>query len=86
MTNKNPIDFYNYDVAKRNNLVDSAQASYRLQENSSKKYNVFEEQKLTNRYEEQMRRTTPLMSDKFKSDVELQMLNIIKRDLPVTNN
>ena len=33
-----------------------------------------------------MRRTTPLMSDKFKSDVELQMLNIIKKDLPVTNN
>ena len=33
-----------------------------------------------------MRRTTPLMSDKFKNDIEIQMLNIIKNDLPVKDN
>lgn len=33
-----------------------------------------------------MRRTTPLMSDKFKNDIEIQMLNIIKKDLPVKDN
>lgn len=32
-----------------------------------------------------MRRTTPLMSDKFDNDIEVQMLNIIKKDLPVKN-
>lgn len=26
------------------------------------------------------------MSDKFKNDIEIQMLNIIKKDLPVKNN
>jgi hypothetical protein len=41
-TTKNKIDFYNYDV-KRNNIDDPSQASYRFKENSSRKYNVFEE-------------------------------------------